>query len=173
MENNKFNNTKAKHKVNKTKKEAYVPVISEFAKELAATLQDQIEEYLSYQDVIGTLEMSEQKNIERSLFDFMSYPTYMETPQGIDEDWSTYKIYLLERHVRTDRETHKLIRGNCVVVVLQAGVPAFYANAFVSKDHKGSIVVTPMDQNGPRYRDTYRVQIGREEPTTAAAPAAE
>lgn len=152
MELNKKKNFKKGN--NKTKPE---PVYDAFQKEIAADLEVQARNYL---DNYATA--NDRRELENQLFQLGSYPLHA------GEDYPNLDLYTVERFVRTDRETHDLIRATASIVVLntETNTPAYFINAYLSLKG-GRISVTPMGDKGPIGRNTWTQNIKAtvEEPT--------
>lgn len=144
MELNKKKNFKKGN--NKTKPE---PVYDAFQKEIAADLEVQARNYL---DNYATT--SDRRELENQLFQLGSYPLHA------GEDYPNLDLYTVERFVRTDRETHDLIRATASIVVLntETNTPAYFINAYLSLKG-GRISVTPMGDKGPIGRNTWTQNI--------------
>lgn len=147
MELNKKKNFKKGN--NKTKPE---PVYDAFQKEIAADLEVQARVYL---DNYATT--TDRRELENQLFQLGAYPLMA------GEDYPNLALYTMERFIRTDRETHDLIRATASIVVMdtETNAPAYFINSYLSLKG-GRISVTPMGDKGPVGRNTWTLNIKAE-----------
>ena len=69
-------------------------------------------------------------------------------------------LYAVERFIRTDRESHELVRATTSIVVMntEKSIPQYFINAYLSLKG-GRISVTPMGDKGPIGRNTYAINV--------------
>ena len=69
-------------------------------------------------------------------------------------------LYAVERFIRTDLESHELVRATTSIVVMntEKNVPQYFINAYLSLKG-GRISVTPMGDKGPIGRNTYVINV--------------
>ena len=138
------------------KKEKPVPVVPGTAKYLCACYSDQIADYVNFMNS-GTDDLNLKKELEFNLFNAGGYSAvvdlYDEDPDsGVKE---TVTIYTLDRSVRFDKETHLLKRAS-VVAVACTDKPVYYINGYLNSNLVGSIMVVPIGEKGPEFRNAAR-----------------
>lgn len=144
-------------------------------KAIATKLQDQIAAY----DAAYNMETRERNrllfNLEngRMSIDYI-IKEYNDTHDELPEDKNLkYNIeylmaHLIERTIRTNRETNELERATCSMIIIdeQSALPAYYVNAYMNGNGVGSINVTPIGDLvqygfGPVRKHSYRVPLGK------------
>lgn len=133
------------------KKVKPAPVYDEFQKEIANDLLEQAKHFAC--NINDAANVDDRRNLENQLFQLGSYPLTAE-------DYPDCALYAVERFIRTDRETHKLVRATTSIVVnsFATGKPLYFINAYLSPKG-GRISVTPMGDRGPIGRNTYAINI--------------
>lgn len=128
------------------------PVYDDFQKEISNDLLDQATHFLL--NIENAKTADDRRDLENQLFQLGSYPL-MAGPT-----YPNLALYAVERFVRTDRETHELIRATTSIVVIDAepDAPKYFINAYLSLKG-GRISVTPMGDKGPIGRNTYTINI--------------
>lgn len=140
----------------KPEREQYVPQVTEEAKAFANAIRDQVVEFMDAQAQIAEMDTAQRKAAELALYHIGAWPTALEFDNG---DGNRLMCYLLDRSVRTDRTTHLLTRASCAIVALKDGVPAYFLSSYLTHTGSGNIIVLPMGENGPVYRDAYKLNI--------------
>lgn len=69
-------------------------------------------------------------------------------------------LCMLERSLRFDKERHTLKRASVSIVVLKAGLPAYFITAYMNAERLGNVSVIPFDGAGPVYRNTMHGRFG-------------
>ena len=69
------------------------------------------------------------------------------------------EFYLVDRSVRTDRQTHTLSRSTCALVGIKDGKPAYYMSTYLTQKLMGNITLFKFNENGPIFRGAVRVDI--------------
>lgn len=139
----------------KPEKEPYTPQITEEAKALADAIRDQVIEFMDAQARIAEMDTAQRKAAELALYNIGSWPAALDCGNGDNK----LMCYLLDRSVRTDRTTHLLSRASCAIVAISDGVPMYYLSSYLTHNGSGNIIVVPMGEKGPVYRDAYKLNI--------------
>lgn len=77
---------------------------------------------------------------------------------GVSVDgFADLKFYILDRLVRTDRESGVLTRASMTAVIVDGNNNIkYFASSYINKDLIASVTVTPIDENGPQYHNSAR-----------------
>lgn len=133
------------------------PEMETLNRDISDMLIGQIKEFMKGQDDIESKSTQERIDIENRLF-YMDYPTHCANLNG-----GTLLAYMVDRSVRVDRETHKLKRASCTIVINDVnGVPAYCVTAYVTQQKTGTISFVRMGKNGPECRSSIRTGINEE-----------
>ena len=140
------------------KKEKPVPVVPGTAKYLCACYADQIADYVNFMNS-GTDDLNLKKELEFNLFNAGGYSATVDLydyDEGPDSDVKeTVTVYTLDRSVRFDKETHLLKRASVVAVACN-GEPVYYINGYLNSNLVGNIMVVPIGEKGPEFRNAAR-----------------
>lgn len=119
---------------------------------IITALGEQALAYLEVQKNAAEMSLDEYKAAERELFNLGSYPAHLN-------GYPDLFLYMVERSVRADRETHELTRASCSIVMLENNAPKYYCTAYITKNGNGTIITHPLTENGPDYRNSTRYGI--------------
>ena len=146
MELNKKKNCK------KGPKAKPAPVYDNFQKEIANDLLEQAKHFLLNIDEAKTID--DRRDLENQLFQLGAYPLMAGA------EYPDLALYAVERFIRTDRESHELVRATTSIVVMntEKNIPQYFINAYLSLKG-GRISVTPMGDKGPIGRNTYAINV--------------
>ena len=159
MSKNRFNGSYEQNTNNRTsqnnkpKRERPEPVYTEFQKDIAQFLLDQVNVFMDAQAQVDALSYDERRSAENALFSLASYP---HTFNGYDD----MDAYVVNRRVRVDRETHLLQRAAVTIVCINKEThrPDYVIEAFLNANG-GTITVVVQDENGPVNNNTYLKSI--------------
>ena len=155
---NTNNNRGNKNNAQRGEKQPYEPKITQGMKLILDMLEGQAQDFLFEQTKVDEMTMEERKQAENELFSIPGYPADFQA-EGEDP----LKMFMVERSVHVDRETHLLLRASCTIIAMnESGAPELYINAYLTKNGTGSIVIIPQSANGPVYRDVARVSFSGE-----------
>lgn len=119
---------------------------------IMTALGEQALAFIDAQTRLDEMTADERKAVEQELFNMGSYPAHLN-------GYPDLFLYMVERSVRTDRETHKLMRASCAIIMLEDSKPKYYCTAYITKNGTGTIITHPLGENGPVYRDSTRYNI--------------
>lgn len=144
------------------KEAPYEPQIDSVQEYLGQMLYDQAMNFIQYQICrLDECNLAERREQENALFNLSQYA--MPIP-NTNEDVVQPELvaYCVDRFLRIDRDDHTITRGSCSIIVInkETAAPAYFATAYLTKQLNGNIVVTPMSDERPTYRDAYRINIG-------------
>lgn len=147
-----------------TDREAYTPEIDEFQENVGSILESQVNAF--HDEYLPTLRGSEYnkdlwRKVENRLFNLPVSTSELGLWHCTLVGYPHYEIFTLERTSRVSHTTGELTRASYSAVVLTDGVPKYFISAFLNSTWKGNITVIPIDERGPRYKDTYRINIVR------------
>ena len=136
------------------------PEMEALNRNISDMLIGQIKDFMKGQDDIETMSTQDRIDRENRLF-CMDYPTHCENING-----GTLLAYMVDRSVRVDRETHKLKRASCTIIINDVNgattVPAYCVTAYVTQQKTGTISFVRLGKNGPEYRSSIRTGINEE-----------
>lgn len=148
----KFNNNGGNR--NFQKKERPVVEPDEVMKTIVDLITNQVKQFIDEQRAgLDNMATNERIAHESSLYKF-DYPAVIN-----DKDGNAINFYMIDRSVRTDRQDHSLTRSSCTLVGIQDGVPKYSVSTYLTKNLMGNITIIKMTDNGPDFRNSYRVDI--------------
>ena len=152
---NRFNSqeTNTNKKPQTTREPRPEPVYDQFQKDIAEVLYQQVETFVEARKDIENMDFGARRDSEKALFALAAYPDVLENHNDL-------YLYMVNRSVRIDRESHMLTRAGCTIIVLDqaTGNPKYLVDAFLNANG-GSISVVPQTKEGPDVRNTYRKSI--------------
>lgn len=130
-----------------------------FQEYVAAILSGQMAAFVESQSRLENTTVDQRKTAETALYRHYWDADFTCAP--LTGDWITKTGFTLDRSVRIDRETHKLIRATTTMLFCnrETGKMEYVANAYLTKLYTGSVVVTPIGDNGPLYKESTRVNF--------------
>ena len=151
---------------NNIRKERPAPVVSKIASGICNLFAQQVINYCDFLngDVDQGTYLDKKKELEHDLFFIKDYNcnvarTEKNEETGEVDTLESYMMYLVDRSVRFDRETHNLIRASMSAVVInpETATPVFFVSAYLNKDLIGNVQVTPFNvETGPDYYNSAR-----------------
>ncbi len=149
------------------KKPKPVPVYDAFQFEIVNDLIKQIYNFQVAQKNLDNMDYKLRRAAEKDLYCIGEYPY-------CPEEYPDAQLFMVERSLRINHETHKLMRASCAIIVLSksTGLPAYYITSYLT-DKGGSIAVTPITAEGPILYNTLRHNIDAEPNLVTVGPSIE
>lgn len=124
--------------------------------DLGKFMRDQVDAFLLAQTQKENMDNNQWRNVVRALFSLDTYPYILPFAPDCN-------AYMVNRSVRTDRETYLLKRASCTMVLIniETGAPVCLVEAFIN-DNGGVISIIPQTEKGADLRNTYRISIKRD-----------
>jgi hypothetical protein len=150
-----YNNNQQKR--TRSERKTYEPKYTDFQISLAESIAQQAIEFGALLPTFAEMEGKARRAEEEKLFSLTNAEETGRWEFLTDADGTEYKAYLLYRSVRTDRESHELIRASCTIVLnyAETGEPAFLVDAYANA-RGGCVSVTPYTNQPDDIKNTYR-----------------
>lgn len=143
---NSNNQDKKQNKKFEKKAPTPSPELVKYADDITSILLDQMKAFVKSQDNLESLSAQDRIDAERDLFS-MDYPTVYTMDNGTELD-----VYMIDRSVRVDRESHVMKRASCTIIALADNIPMFCTTAYLTSQKTGTINVVQLGEHGPLYR---------------------
>ena len=136
------------------------PEYSEDQKTLANYFVKNIKDYLAAYELMQAGEIDDMSQPGRDLMTLPDRASYVSNDMlGVQVECN---IHLLLRSVRNDRETGELSRATATFAAIdEYGNPGYVVDMYLNKNYTGMVSVTPITATGPKFRNTYRVEVSQ------------
>lgn len=129
-----------------------------FSRTIGVYLFDQMTDFVYKQADLDGKTVNERKDAENALFNVeWGVSCKVANPLGTDVI-PEYNIYMVDRSVRIDRDTHKLNRASCTIIAISAatGKISYTVTAYLTNRFTGTVAVVPVGDDGPKYKESVR-----------------
>lgn len=126
-----------------------------FSKFIANYLFVQMALFVMHQDGLESKTVNERKEAENDLYSIAWGVESHVIDNNRPED---YDLYMVDRSVRIDRETHKLNRASCTIIAMASNTHkiSYTVTAYLTSRYTGTVVVVPVGDDGPLYKSSAR-----------------
>lgn len=127
-----------------------------FSKFIGMDLFAQMARFVISQDGLNAKTVNERKDMENSLYNIV-----WGGGCGVvtaDNTIAEYELYMVDRSVRIDRDTHKLNRASCTIVAMgrETHTIQYTVTAYLTSRYTGTVMVIPVGDTGPQYKSSVR-----------------